>query len=776
MSPLPRLSLNHRRLSRHLLIGIAGISAACAAPVPITGAGSYSQNFDTLPSTGTTNAWTNDTTIAGWYSQRTGTGTTIAADTGAGTGGGLYSYGATASSERALGTLGSGNAAAGSFAHGVLLQNTSGGSVTINSLGYIGEEWRKAGVTTAQVVTLWYKISSTAITSLDPIATSDVGWTAVPAGDFSSPVNTATAGALNGNDAANRTVISINPNINIPDQNYVMLRWKDPDHTGTDHGLAIDDVSLAWVVNATPALTLSADPTNFIENAGATASTGTVTIPAALDADLTVNLASSDITEATVPATVTIVTGNTSATFPIAAVNDLVDDGLQNVTLTASASGYINGQAGLAVDDDTDGPIAVTVVPTSFSEAAAPGSVTGTVALAEVTPVDVMVSLTSNDITEATVPESVTIPANQSSVTFEVTAVQDTELDGNKTFRINATSAEYTPGFTTITVTDDEVPVTPTLTPGAIAFTGFNADGNDDLAFVALVPIPSGETIFFTDNAWNGGALGDGGAFATTEGVAVWTAPVGGVAAGNVVTLNSLSVTARTASVGTITATINFALSASGEAVYAYQGTAATTPSSILAVIATNSDSTVGTGLSPDHIIVLVASTDIAAFVGSRSNKTSYAGYLASLATAANWESQNTSPDNSVDIIAPDLPFDTTAFTLAPPSAYGTWAGLHAGGGTPAEDFDKDGVRNGVEYFMGSPDGFTANPVPVGGKITWPHSDSAPEATFKVFISENLSTWTDVTADATDAGGKVEYTLPKTTLTRFIRLEVTVMP
>lgn len=42
------------------------------------------------------------------------------------------------------------------------------------------------------------------------------------------------------------------------------------------------------------------------------------------------------------------------------------------------------------------------------------------------------------------------------------------------------------------------------LVPGSIAFTGFNADGNDGLAFVALAAIPPGTTIFFSDREWTG--------------------------------------------------------------------------------------------------------------------------------------------------------------------------------------------------------------------------------------------------------------------------------
>ncbi len=40
------------------------------------------------------------------------------------------------------------------------------------------------------------------------------------------------------------------------------------------------------------------------------------------------------------------------------------------------------------------------------------------------------VNVTSSDLTEASVPASVTIPAGQASITFAVSAVDDTLLDG----------------------------------------------------------------------------------------------------------------------------------------------------------------------------------------------------------------------------------------------------------------------------------------------------------------------------------------------------------
>jgi len=236
-----------------LTVALFALSVAThAAPVSITASGTYTQDFNGLISTGT-GTWTDDSTIAAWYAQRTGTGTSIAADTGSLNGGNLYSFGSTSSSDRALGSLGSSNAAAGQFAWGMQFQNTSASTVTIGTVSYTGEEWRKGGNTTASVVTFWYKVSSSAITSLNPSteATDDTttGWTAVTALNFSSPVNTSTGAALDGNATANKVAISANANISVPAGSYVMLRWKHPrPASGSSHGLAIDDVSVAYTV------------------------------------------------------------------------------------------------------------------------------------------------------------------------------------------------------------------------------------------------------------------------------------------------------------------------------------------------------------------------------------------------------------------------------------------------------------------------------------------------------------------------------------------------
>ena len=103
----------------------------------------YTQNFDTLANTGTTN----NLTINGWYLNETGTSASnngqYDAGTGSGTAGDVYSFGAAASTERAFGTLFSGTL---NPTIGAQFTNNTGSTVTALDVSYIGEMWR-AGVT-----------------------------------------------------------------------------------------------------------------------------------------------------------------------------------------------------------------------------------------------------------------------------------------------------------------------------------------------------------------------------------------------------------------------------------------------------------------------------------------------------------------------------------------------------------------------------------------------------------------------------------------------------
>jgi len=231
---------------RSLGVSLALASLALALPargqVSLTALGTAStQNFDTLPSTGSA-TWTNNSTILGWYHARTGTGTTIVANDGTNNAGNLYSYGTGTNTDRALGSVGSGNAAAGSFFYGVRLQNNTGSTIGSLDVSYTGEQWRNSAAA-AQTVTFSYLVGSPTVTGT--LAEFQTAGVAVTQLDFISPITGGVAAALDGNAAANRTAKSFSiTGLNIPNGTEVMLRWSDPDHTGSDHGLGIDDFAV----------------------------------------------------------------------------------------------------------------------------------------------------------------------------------------------------------------------------------------------------------------------------------------------------------------------------------------------------------------------------------------------------------------------------------------------------------------------------------------------------------------------------------------------------
>ena len=105
--------------------------------------------------------------------------------------------------------------------------------------------------------------------------------------------------------------------------------------------------------NQIPALTLTISADDFVESDGAGATTAVVTRIAPTTSDLTVNLLSHDEGEAIVQATIDIFAGETmSAPFDIDAIDDLVTDGTQTVTLVAYAAGHTRGEDTVDVTDD----------------------------------------------------------------------------------------------------------------------------------------------------------------------------------------------------------------------------------------------------------------------------------------------------------------------------------------------------------------------------------------------------------------------------------------
>lgn len=207
------------------------------------------------------------------------------------------------------------------------------------------------------------------------------------------------------------------------------------------------------------------------------------------------------------------------------------------------------------------------------------------------------------------------------------------------------------------------------LVVGDIAFTGYNADGDDGYAFVVLTNIAGGTEIRFTDDEWNGTGWADG-----NEAEWVWTAPVGGILAGSVISVININglytnPTGTTANFGSITAVTdsnnNPGFSTTSETVYAYTGTRAA--STLLAAISSDAAVNFG-GLTGGSAVALLNSSDGAKYIGPRNGELTFGGYLPLIGNhGSNWaDVGNGTGDNN---------FDTTNFTIVPePASFGALA------------------------------------------------------------------------------------------------------
>ena len=242
---------------------------------------------------------------------------------------------------------------------------------------------------------------------------------------------------------------------------------RDPDLTGVFVGQgSLGDGSLLFTPGTRntgapfsgDSISITVDPISFSEGAGANAATGTVTRSGDTSAEITVALTSEDETEVIVPASVIIPAGSDSATFIVSAVDDADQDEAQIISISASADELFSGSFQITVEDDEDPipTIFLAVDPDSISENG--GTATFTLEISTASDGPVVFDLLSDDTSELTVPANVTIAADQTSVTFEGTAVDDSVIDGTQVVSVTVSdpSALILSANTSISVTDDE--------------------------------------------------------------------------------------------------------------------------------------------------------------------------------------------------------------------------------------------------------------------------------------------------------------------------------
>ena len=142
----------------------------------------------------------------------------------------------------------------------------------------------------------------------------------------------------------------------------------------------------------------------------------------------------------------------------VAAINDDFVDGSEDVTITAEATDYEAHTAALRISEDDQPALTVTIGAAIFAENVANPATTATVRRNTDTTDPLEVTLRSDLVSKATVPETVTIPAGQDSVVFDITAVDNTRIDGTGQVTILATATGFQAGIDTVVVTDDDIP------------------------------------------------------------------------------------------------------------------------------------------------------------------------------------------------------------------------------------------------------------------------------------------------------------------------------
>lgn len=231
-----------------IAVVLIGFTAPIArADYTITSAtGLITENFDGMPSTGTTalNATVGTANAlpgVGFVGTKlSGTGSTLnfIANDGSNNAGALYSYGTTGSSDRSLGTLASGTVVP---AFGATFINGSGVEIDSFIITLDREQWRSS-TSAPNTISFAFGVSGNGITS-DNFLTSTA---MTPMTNFDlvgNNVVTGTNGALDGNQ--NAITITGTLNVTVLAGQSLFLRWTDVNDIGNDAGLSIDNFSIS---------------------------------------------------------------------------------------------------------------------------------------------------------------------------------------------------------------------------------------------------------------------------------------------------------------------------------------------------------------------------------------------------------------------------------------------------------------------------------------------------------------------------------------------------
>ncbi|MDB6070746.1 MAG: endonuclease, partial [Verrucomicrobiales bacterium] len=251
-------------------LGALALVPALHGAIPLTGSGTVTQNFNTLP-TGAGVEWNDNSTMPNWWLYRSNAAAPfpiplLVNDNVAATAfaAGVYSFGPTGGADRAFGSVPTGTL--GEISQVVVLQNTGALPIQITNIAFAIEKWREnttAGITERIDFSYQKNIDEFTITSA-----LGAGWTDLNNYDVVVP-HSGTASAIH------------NPSINFPVSQapvdaivvdpgeYAAFRWLNPNESGSDAYLGLDDVVISYL---TLDGAIAAPPHNIARDSKGTAS------------------------------------------------------------------------------------------------------------------------------------------------------------------------------------------------------------------------------------------------------------------------------------------------------------------------------------------------------------------------------------------------------------------------------------------------------------------------------------------------------------------------
>jgi uncharacterized repeat protein (TIGR01451 family) len=194
-------------------------------------------------------------------------------------------------------------------------------------------------------------------------------------------------------------------------------------------------------------------PASFSEGAGVVAGGGSVRLAAPSAANRIVALSSSDPSELAVPPSLTVLAGETNASFDVLVIDDAILDGNQNVIVSAASSGHLSTRTRVQVLDNELASLSLSL-PAAATEGAGP--LTGVVSMSAVPTVGIAVTLASGDTNELATPMVAVIPAGATSVVFTASVIDDHRIDGPQSVTVTAHVGNWSDGIASVLIADNE--------------------------------------------------------------------------------------------------------------------------------------------------------------------------------------------------------------------------------------------------------------------------------------------------------------------------------